>query len=63
MAVHLWDYLAEYEAERDDVLAAVDHVLRSGGRLILGKRVHARSRRRLISQASQEVDLLSGTRS
>ena len=35
-----WDYRAEYEAERDEILAAVDHVLRSG-RLILGESVAA----------------------
>lgn len=38
MTVHLWDYRAEYEAERNDVLGAVDQVLRSG-RLILGESV------------------------
>lgn len=36
----MWDYRAEYEAERDDILAAVDRVLRSG-RLILGDSVRA----------------------
>jgi len=36
----VWDYRAEYEAERDEVLAAVDQVLRSG-RLILGESVRA----------------------
>jgi aminotransferase EvaB len=40
MAIPVWDYRSEYEAERDDVLAAVDHVLRSG-RLILGDSVRA----------------------
>ncbi len=40
MAIPGWDYRAEYEAERDDVLAAVDQVLRSG-RLILGPSVAA----------------------
>jgi aminotransferase EvaB len=40
MAIPAWDYRSEYEAERDDVLAAVDHVLRSG-RLILGDSVRA----------------------
>ncbi|MBI2828793.1 MAG: DegT/DnrJ/EryC1/StrS family aminotransferase, partial [Acidobacteria bacterium] len=38
MAIQVWDYRAEYEAERDDILAAVDQVLRSG-RLILGEGV------------------------
>jgi aminotransferase EvaB len=40
MAIPVWDYRSEYEVERDDVLAAVDHVLRSG-RLILGDSVRA----------------------
>ncbi|MBI2827965.1 MAG: DegT/DnrJ/EryC1/StrS family aminotransferase [Acidobacteria bacterium] len=38
MAIQVWDYRAEYEVERDDVLAAVDQVMRSG-RLILGESV------------------------
>jgi dTDP-3-amino-2,3,6-trideoxy-4-keto-D-glucose/dTDP-3-amino-3,4,6-trideoxy-alpha-D-glucose/dTDP-2,6-dideoxy-D-kanosamine transaminase len=38
--IPVWDYRAEYEAERDDTLAAVDQVLRSG-RLILGESVRA----------------------
>ena len=38
MTIRVWDYRAEYEAERDDVLAAVDRVCRSG-RLILGEGV------------------------
>ena len=33
-----WDYRAEYEAERDEILSAVDQVFRSG-RLILGESV------------------------
>lgn len=40
MAIQVWEYLAEYEAERADILAAVDQVLRSG-RLILGESVQA----------------------
>lgn len=40
VAIQVWDYRAEYEAERDDILAAVDQVLRSG-RLILGESVRA----------------------
>ncbi|WP_434445337.1 DegT/DnrJ/EryC1/StrS family aminotransferase [Lentzea sp. E54] len=35
MGTSVWDYLAEYEEERDDILDAVDSVFRSG-RLILG---------------------------
>ena len=40
MTIPVWDYRAEYEAERDDILAAVDQVMRSG-RLILGESVRA----------------------
>ncbi len=36
--IDFWDYRAEYEAERDEILAAVDTVFRSG-RLILGAHV------------------------
>jgi len=38
MAIQVWDYRGEYEAEREEILAAVDEVFRSG-RLILGERV------------------------
>lgn len=40
MAIQVWDYRAEYEAERDEVLGAVDQVLRSG-QLILGDSVRS----------------------
>jgi len=40
MAIQVWDYRREYEAERDEILTAVDDVFRSG-RLILGDRVKA----------------------
>lgn len=40
MTIPLWDYRAEYEAEREEVLAAVDQVMRSG-RLILGESVRS----------------------
>jgi len=40
MRIQFWDYRTEYEAERDDILAAVDQVMRSG-RLILGDSVAA----------------------
>ena len=40
MTIPFWDYRAEYAAERDDVIAAVDQVLQSG-RLILGDSVRA----------------------
>jgi aminotransferase EvaB len=38
MTTRVWDYLAEYDAERDDILDAVDAVFRSG-RLIMGESV------------------------
>ncbi|WP_017545368.1 DegT/DnrJ/EryC1/StrS family aminotransferase, partial [Nocardiopsis prasina] len=38
MATHVWDYLPEYEAERDDLLDAVSTVFASG-RLVLGESV------------------------
>ncbi|MEW2263069.1 DegT/DnrJ/EryC1/StrS family aminotransferase [Streptomyces sp. NPDC047853] len=38
MTTRVWDYLAEYEAERADILDAVDQVFRSG-QLILGPSV------------------------
>jgi aminotransferase EvaB len=40
MPIRVWDYIADYERERDEILAAVDGVFRSG-RLILGPRVEA----------------------
>ena len=40
MPIQVWDYRQEYEQERDEILAAVDEVFRSG-RLILGDRVRA----------------------
>jgi aminotransferase EvaB len=40
MAIQVWDYRAEYDEEREDILAAVDHVMRSG-RLILGESVRS----------------------
>jgi aminotransferase EvaB len=38
--IRTWDYRTEYEAEREDLLAAVDRVFRSG-QLILGESVRA----------------------
>ncbi|MER7763275.1 DegT/DnrJ/EryC1/StrS family aminotransferase [Streptomyces sp. NPDC097619] len=38
MAIHVWDYLKEYEAEREDILDAVDSVFRSG-KLVFGESV------------------------
>ncbi|MFE5796142.1 DegT/DnrJ/EryC1/StrS family aminotransferase [Streptomyces sp. NPDC056503] len=38
MTTRVWDYLAEYENERDDILDAVDRVFRSG-QLVLGASV------------------------
>jgi aminotransferase EvaB len=40
MPINVWDYRKEYEAEREDILAGIDKVLRSG-RLILGPSVKA----------------------
>src|SRR6185369_9160372 len=40
MPIPLWDYRKEYEEEREDLLAGVDKVLRSG-QLILGSSVRA----------------------
>jgi aminotransferase EvaB len=40
MVIQAWDYRAEYEEERSDILAAVDQVMRSG-QLILGESVRA----------------------
>ncbi|MDQ2873625.1 MAG: DegT/DnrJ/EryC1/StrS family aminotransferase [Actinomycetota bacterium] len=40
MTTYVWDYRAEYRAERDDILQAVDQVF-SSGRLILGDSVTA----------------------
>ena len=40
MTIHVWDYRQEYEAERADILEAVERVMRSG-RLILGESVRA----------------------
>jgi aminotransferase EvaB len=36
MPINVWDYLREYDELRDDILAAVDRVFRSG-RLVLGQ--------------------------
>ncbi len=40
MTIQVWDYRAEYDEEREDILSAVDHVMRSG-RLILGDSVRS----------------------
>lgn len=40
MGIQVWDYRKEYELERDEILAGIDKVLRSG-RLILGPSVKA----------------------
>ncbi|AWL41294.1 MULTISPECIES: DegT/DnrJ/EryC1/StrS aminotransferase family protein [unclassified Streptomyces] len=39
MTTYVWDYLAEYDAERGDILDAVQQVFGSG-RLVLGESVH-----------------------
>ena len=36
MPISVWDYLREYDELRDEILAAVDRVFRSG-RLVLGQ--------------------------
>src|SRR4051812_17005411 len=36
MSINVWDYLREYDELRDEILAAVDRVFRSG-RLVLGQ--------------------------
>jgi aminotransferase EvaB len=38
MTTHVWDYLLEYQSEREDLLSAVESVFKSG-QLILGKSV------------------------
>src|SRR5437867_10944601 len=40
MPIQVWDYRAEYEDEREEILEAVEKVFRSG-RLILGDQVRA----------------------
>ncbi|TDC85968.1 DegT/DnrJ/EryC1/StrS family aminotransferase [Micromonospora sp. KC606] len=40
MGINVWSYLAEYEAEREDLLEAVDKVFRSG-QLVLGTSVRS----------------------
>jgi aminotransferase EvaB len=44
MTIKVWDYLKEYEDERDDILAGIEKVLRSG-KLILGPSVEAFEKR------------------
>jgi aminotransferase EvaB len=61
MTIPVWDYRAEYEAERDDILAAVDQVMRSG-RLILGDSVRGFEEEfAAFSGASHGVGVNSGT--
>jgi aminotransferase EvaB len=61
MTIPVWDYKAEYEAERDDILAAVDQVMRSG-RLILGDSVREFEKQfAAYSGASHGVGVNSGT--
>jgi aminotransferase EvaB len=40
MSIQVWDYRREYEAEREEILAGIDKVFRSG-RLVLGPSVKA----------------------
>jgi aminotransferase EvaB len=59
--IQVWDYRAEYEAERNDILAAVDQVMRSG-RLILGDSVRAFEQEfAAFCGASHGVGVNSGT--
>ena len=61
MAIQVWDYRAEYEAEREDILAAVEQVARSG-RLILGDSVRNFERElAAYCGASHGVGVGSGT--
>jgi aminotransferase EvaB len=61
MTIHVWDYRQEYEAERADILAAVDQVMRSG-RLILGESVRSFEREfSAYCGARHGVGLNSGT--
>ena len=61
MTIPVWDYRAEYEAEREDILAAVDQVMRSG-RLILGDSVREfESEFAAYSGAGYGVGVNSGT--
>jgi aminotransferase EvaB len=52
--IQVWDYRAEYEEEREEILAAVDAVFRSG-RLILGDHV-----RRFEAEFSRHCGLAHG---
>jgi aminotransferase EvaB len=61
VSIQGWDYRAEYEAEREETLAAVDQVLRSG-RLILGESVRAFEQEfAAYSSAAQGIGVNSGT--
>ena len=40
MPIQVWDYRKEYESERNEILAGIEKVFRSG-RLILGQSVEA----------------------
>jgi aminotransferase EvaB len=61
MTIRVWDYRQEYEAERADLLAAVDQVMRSGC-LILGESVRSFEREFSSYCGAQEgVGLNSGT--
>ena len=61
MAIQVWDYRAEYEAEREDILAAIEQVARSG-RLILGESVRGfESELAAYSGAGHGVGVGSGT--
>ena len=40
MPIKVWDYLKDYESEKDEVMSAIEKVF-SSGRLVLGESVEA----------------------
>jgi aminotransferase EvaB len=61
MPIQVWDYRAEFEQERDDILTAIDQMMRSG-RLILGESVRAFERElAAYCGAAHGVGVNSGT--
>jgi aminotransferase EvaB len=61
MPIQVWDYRAEYEQERDEILGAIEQVMRSG-RLILGESVRAFEREfSSFCGAAHGVGVNSGT--
>ena len=61
MTISVWNYLKEYELEREDILQAVDTVFRSG-RLILGNNVsNFETEFSTYCQANHGIGVGSGT--